>query len=81
MPLHELEIEATGHLERAPQGGYRFILIELDVALETDPSSVKAAERAGELAEKRCIVARALAIPVHVRLVARTKLAREVVAV
>lgn len=78
IPLHELEIEATGHLEHVQEGGYRFFIIDLDVAFETDPENVKAAERAAELAEKRCIVSGALAVPVHVRLVVRTRLREEV---
>jgi organic hydroperoxide reductase OsmC/OhrA len=77
IPLHELEVEATGHMERAPEGGYRFILVDLDVALETEADHVKAAERAAATAEERCIVAGALAVPVHVRLVVRTRLAKD----
>lgn len=77
IPLHELEVEATGHVERAPAGGYRFTLVDLDVAAETDPPHVEALERAAKLAEKRCIVGSALGVPLHVRLVARTRLPRE----
>ena len=77
IPLHELDVEAIGQLERAPEGGYRFALVELDVAAETDPGHVDALERAATLAEKRCIVASALGVPVHVRLVARTRIPRE----
>jgi organic hydroperoxide reductase OsmC/OhrA len=76
IPLHELEVEAIGHVERAPEGGYRYTLIDLDVAAETDPGHVDALERAAHLAEKRCIVGSALGVPLHVRLVTRTKLPR-----
>jgi uncharacterized OsmC-like protein len=77
IPLHELEVEAIGHLERAPEGGYRFTLVDLDVAAETDPGHVEALERAARIAEKRCIVGSALGVPLHVRLVARTRIPRE----
>jgi organic hydroperoxide reductase OsmC/OhrA len=77
IPLSELEVEAIGHVERAREGGYRFTLVDLDVAAETDPGHVEALERAAKLAEKRCIVGTALGVPLHVRLVARTKLPRE----
>jgi organic hydroperoxide reductase OsmC/OhrA len=77
IPLHELEVEAAGHLERAAEGGYRFTLVDLDVAAETDPGHVDALERAAVLAEKRCIVGTALGVPLHVRLVARTRLPRD----
>ena len=77
IPLHELEVEAIAHVERDPEGGYRFSLVDLDVAAETDPGHVEALERAAETAEKRCIVASALGVPLHVRLVARTKLPHE----
>jgi organic hydroperoxide reductase OsmC/OhrA len=78
--LHELDVEATGRLEHAPEGGYRFTVVDLDVAVETDPESIKAAENAAKVAEDRCIVGRALDIPVHVRLVVRTSLNKEMVA-
>jgi organic hydroperoxide reductase OsmC/OhrA len=77
IPLHELEVEAIGRVERSAQGGYGYAGVHLDVALETDSDWVEAAERAAQLAEERCIVAGALAIPVDVRLVVRTRLASE----
>lgn len=81
VPLHALEVEAIGQVELEADGTYRFVLVDLDVMVETDPDQMKAVEQAVALAEKRCIVARALAPPLHVRLVVRTTLEREAVAV
>ena len=37
VPLHTLRVDATGHLERGPDGGYGFASLELDVELTTAP--------------------------------------------
>ena len=67
VPLHTLEVDATGQLERRPQGGYGFAAVELDVALATDPGRELDAEEVALLAERHCLVGRALAIPVRLR--------------
>lgn len=66
VPLQALRVEAAGHVERDHDGRYGFVLVHLDVELETEPEAVAIAKRAAELAEERCIVGRALAVPVHV---------------
>lgn len=68
LPLHALEIAATGHVERAAAGGYGFTALRLDVELETDAGREFDAEEAALLSKEHCIVVRALDVPVHLRL-------------
>jgi len=67
VPLHTLEVAATGHLEHVPEGGYGFTVLELDVDLATDPGRELDAEEVAHLAKRHCIVGRALQVPVHLR--------------
>jgi organic hydroperoxide reductase OsmC/OhrA len=67
VPLHTLEVEAIGQLERVPQGGYGFTEVALDVAIATDPGRELDAEEVALLAKKHCIVGRALNVPVRLR--------------
>lgn len=67
VPFRDLHVDALGHLERRRDGGWGFVLVELDVELMTDPGFETVAERAATVAEQRCIVGRALAVPVDVR--------------
>lgn len=71
VPLRAVEVTGTGHVSKRDDGRFGFVAIELDVALETSPERVEAAERAAELAEERCLVSMALDIPVHVAVAAR----------
>lgn len=64
VPLHTIRIDATGHVERKDHR-YRFVLIELDVELETDAGREREAEKVAEIANERCIVGSALEVPVH----------------
>lgn len=64
MPLHTIRIDATGHVEQKDHR-YRFVLIELDVELETDAGREREAEKVAEIANERCIVGSALEVPVH----------------
>jgi organic hydroperoxide reductase OsmC/OhrA len=70
IPLHTLEVDASGHVERHSDG-YGFTVIELDVELTTDPGRELQAEEAARLAKQVCIIGRALEVPVHVRVEAR----------
>jgi organic hydroperoxide reductase OsmC/OhrA len=70
VPIHTIRIDATGHVERK-DSQYRFVLIELDVELETDPGREREAERVVEVAHERCIVGSALEVPVHLSIAAR----------
>jgi organic hydroperoxide reductase OsmC/OhrA len=67
VPLHALEVAATGHLEHVPEGGYGFTVLELDVDIATDPGRELDAEEVAHLAKRHCIVGRALEVPVHLR--------------
>jgi organic hydroperoxide reductase OsmC/OhrA len=67
VPLAGVSVDAAGHVERGARG-YAFIVVELDVELETEPGFESRARRAARLAEEHCIVGRALEVPVHVRL-------------
>jgi organic hydroperoxide reductase OsmC/OhrA len=73
VPLHTLEVDATGHLEHAPKGGYGFTVIELDVELATDPGFEEEAADVARLAKEHCIIGRALQVPVHLRLETRPR--------
>ena len=66
VPLHTLRVDATGHLERKPDG-YGFASLELDVELTTDPERELDAEEIALLAKRQCIVGRALDVPVRMR--------------
>ena len=67
VPLTRVAVDAVGHVEHGKHG-YAFTVVELDVELETEPTHEAQARRAAQLSEENCIVARALDVPVHVRL-------------
>lgn len=71
VPIARVAVEAAGHVDRGKHG-YDFSLVELDVELEVEAEHEAAALRAAELAERHCIVGRALEVPVpvHVRVAA-----------
>jgi hypothetical protein len=54
---------------RSRQGGWGFVLIELEVEVSTDPDRETVAERAAKLAEERCVVGRSIRIPLEVGVV------------
>lgn len=65
-PLLDATVDATGHPGRRIEGGLGFLVIEIDAQLETIPGGEDAVRRAAEVAEERCLIARALDVPVHV---------------
>jgi len=65
-PLLDATITATGHMSRRDDGNFGFTVIEIDAVLETIPGEEEAVRRAVAEAEKRCLVSRALDVPVHV---------------
>jgi organic hydroperoxide reductase OsmC/OhrA len=67
VPLHTVEVNATGDLERTPAGGYDFTMLELDVDLATDPGRELDAEEVAVLAKRHCIVGGALEVAFHLR--------------
>lgn len=71
--LERVDVEGVGRVEQAPQGGFQFVAIELLVEVEASGEHPHAIQALVEEAERRCIVSRALDVPVSVRLVlART---------
>ncbi|MGE5274048.1 MAG: OsmC family protein [Verrucomicrobiota bacterium] len=65
-PLLDATITATGHMSRRDDGTFGFTVIEIDAALETISGGENAVRRAAADAEGRCLVSRALDVPVHV---------------
>jgi organic hydroperoxide reductase OsmC/OhrA len=65
-PLLDATVTATGHMSRRDDGRFGFTVIELDALLETVPGGEEAVRKAAAIAEERCLVARALDVPVHV---------------
>ena len=66
VPLRHVEVAATGHLERR-DGRYRFVAIELDTRVATEPGHEREVEDLAALAKGRCIVEDALRTPVRLR--------------
>lgn len=64
VPLHDVRVDATGHVERKDHS-YRLILLELDVHAETDPERRHDIEQIAEMAHEGCLVGNALDVPVR----------------
>ncbi len=64
VPIHTIQTDATGHVQHK-DGLYRFVVLELDVMIETQPGQEAAAESVVQLAKERCIVSGALDVPVR----------------
>jgi organic hydroperoxide reductase OsmC/OhrA len=64
VPIHAFRTDATGHI-RNKDGLMHFLVIELDVLIETDVGSEHDAELVAELAKERCIVAGVLNVPIR----------------
>lgn len=65
-PLLDATVTATGHVSHRNDGQFGFTLIEIDAHLETLAGAEAAAGQAANDAEQRCLVARALRVPVRV---------------
>jgi organic hydroperoxide reductase OsmC/OhrA len=77
VPVLSLEVSGTGHVSRRDDGRFGFVAIEIDATLETTAAFEAAAGPAVELAKERCLVSRALDIPVHVGVEVRAAKAPE----
>jgi organic hydroperoxide reductase OsmC/OhrA len=66
LKLESAGVHGTGHVTKRDDGRFGFVAIELTVRLEVDPADVAAAEEAARSAERACLVAMALDVPVHV---------------
>jgi organic hydroperoxide reductase OsmC/OhrA len=67
VPLHDVRVDATGHIERKSHL-YKLILLELDVHAETDPGRRADIKRIAQMAQEGCLVGNALDVPVRVDL-------------
>jgi organic hydroperoxide reductase OsmC/OhrA len=65
-PLLDATVTATGHMSRRDNHHFGFTVIEIDASLETVPGGEDAVRSAAKAAAKRCLVAQALDVPVHV---------------
>jgi peroxiredoxin-like protein len=73
VPLHALEVDGTGHVERRDDGHFGFVAIELRATLETDEETVDEAERTARQTKDVCLVSMALDTPVHLELEVRPR--------
>jgi organic hydroperoxide reductase OsmC/OhrA len=68
--LETLEVDGVGHVAKGLNGSV-FTVVELHVVVQADEGSLPVVKEAARLAEERCLVRRALQIPVHLELVVR----------
>jgi organic hydroperoxide reductase OsmC/OhrA len=71
VPLRGLSVDGLGHVERRDDGRFAFVAIELHAKVETDASTLAAAEDAARYAKDACLVSMALDTPVHLELAVR----------
>jgi organic hydroperoxide reductase OsmC/OhrA len=67
VPLHDVRVDATGHVERKNHL-YKLILLELDIHAETDLGRRGDIEYIAQMAREGCLVGNALDVPVRVDL-------------
>jgi organic hydroperoxide reductase OsmC/OhrA len=72
VPLREFTVVGAGHVTGRADGRFGFVVIELGVELVTEEGCEEAARKAAEKAERVCIVANALEVPVELELRIRT---------
>jgi organic hydroperoxide reductase OsmC/OhrA len=65
-PLIDVTVTGTGHVSRRHDGRFGFTVIELDATLETLPGHEDEVAAAARVAEERCLVRRALDVPVRI---------------
>lgn len=68
VPLRSLEVSGSGRVTQRPDGRFGFTRIDLDVTLETEPGCQEEARNAAEAAERGCLVAVSLDLPVRLSL-------------
>ena len=71
-PLLDATVQATGHLGRGDDGRLGFTAIEIAATLETIAGGEEAVHAAAKAAEERCLIARALEVPVSVAVSVKT---------
>jgi organic hydroperoxide reductase OsmC/OhrA len=70
--LERIDVDGIGYVERAPEGGFHFTAIELLLEVEAAGEHPHTIQGLVAEAERRCIVNRALGVPVSVDLVLAT---------
>lgn len=70
--VERIDVDAVGQVERALEGGFHFIAIELLVEVEAAGEHPHTIQALVAEAERRCIVRRALKVPFSVELVVAT---------
>jgi organic hydroperoxide reductase OsmC/OhrA len=73
LPIEGLSVTGAGHVARRADGVFGFVVVELAVRFTTERGFEAQAEKAARVAERGCIVADALQVPVEVELEIRTK--------
>jgi organic hydroperoxide reductase OsmC/OhrA len=73
LPIEGLSVTGAGHVARRADGVFGFVVVELAVQFTTERGFEAQAEKAARIAERGCIVADALQVPVEVELEIRTK--------
>ncbi len=66
LPLRALGVHGTGAVTQRLDGRFGFTEIELDVVVATDPGFESEVQDAAEAAERSCLVAASLDLPVRV---------------
>jgi peroxiredoxin-like protein len=69
LPLRGLSVSGTGHVTTRDDGCFGFVAVELTATVRTEEASVEAVRHAAKYAERACLVAIALDVPVHIDVV------------
>jgi len=72
LPLRALGVHGTGAVTQRPDGRFGFTEIGLEVVIGTDPGYESKVREAADAAERSCLVAVSLDLPVRVTLDVRT---------
>jgi organic hydroperoxide reductase OsmC/OhrA len=72
LPIYDLRVSGTGHVSKRDDGRFGFVAIELDAEIETLPECIAAVDAVARRAERGCLIAQALDVPVHVGVAIRT---------
>jgi organic hydroperoxide reductase OsmC/OhrA len=67
VPLRDLRVDATGHVERKGHL-YKLVLLELDVHAETAAGRRNDVEQMAQMAREGCLVGNALDVPIRLEL-------------
>ena len=72
VPLRGLEVGSSGHVTKRDDGRFGFAEVVLDALVSTDPGFEAQAAEAAEAAERGCLVACSLDLPVRLELEVQT---------